>query len=156
MSIVKFIVISIVAFSLYSYDLNSQTDEFILYKDFLFFNSDLYTPDLGIEPAIINSFGFTASYKKQLDTSIFRQYELKLVFQNSDNSQLKGAQLLHDRGKYFKRKIFNIFQWRYGYALKLEYLKVTDNSNKYLINTNLLGVGINFFTGIAYRIGVAT
>jgi len=51
-------------------NLSAQSKEFIIYKDFLVFNSKLFLRHFDYEPKGINNYGFAIAYNKQKSNSI--------------------------------------------------------------------------------------
>jgi len=140
-------------------NLSAQSKEFIIYKDFLVFNSKLFLRHFDYEPKGINNYGFAIAYNKQKNNLKFAQYEAKLLTRKSteENNEFKRTevQAIYRRGKYLKKKILNVLQARYGGSLNLQYLAEDIDSEQYVDfpTTNYSGgIGLSFFAGIEYKV----
>ena len=157
----KYVKSSILFSLLFFFECNgyAQNKEVILYKDVLFFNSQLFPRQFDHEPKLINDYGFAIAYNKRKDESKFRQYEVKFRTNKStevDNEFKRNeVQIIHRRGKYLNKKIWNVLQARYGGNVNLHYSSEDIDSKQFVnfpTDNYFIGIELSFFTGIEYRI----
>jgi len=138
-------------------NLHSQSKELILYKDFYYFNSRPFLRFTDFEPKAINNYGWSIAYKKMKSDRKYNQFEAKVIFESSDEAdnsfKRKEFLLNYRKGKYLKKKLFNVLKMRYGPSLNLRLLTedLEPGLTREFPRENILGgLGLSVLAGLEY------
>lgn len=124
--------------------------EVILYKDFLFLNTDTYYL-LNYEPKLLNGLGMGVAVNKKKDERRFRQYEVKLALQKDDATNFQLLQLNYTRGKYWKKNLLKSVKIRHGYTTSIELFNEQTTpaaSSEFPTSDAKIGVAVHYQIGL--------